>query len=348
VKPLENESYHSKPMANKLAKVPNWYTKKPKDFQEEIWDWLTDGSRGGELGQLFVNFLRRRQFHRHLVKTLKSRAFRGVAVVLAITLMGYLIQRDEETPWQKTIFENLESIALGSAGIIFLLESRDRQKRDHYEAWQVVNSARGNAGSGGRIQALQDLNKDGVNLEGIAVRKAYLSGIELSGASLVGGDFKEARLYKANLQGADLRFANLQGADLRSANLQGALLSAANLKEANLDSANLKKAVLFGTELQGARLAHATLENADLEGAQLQRTCWVGTYTRNTNLSGANLEGAEKIRQEQLAQSLLCRTVLPSNMTCTRDCKKLARNPNTGLPIINSEIVNMQFKPHKT
>jgi hypothetical protein len=77
------------------------------------------------------------------------------------------------------LFSNAESIAIASTAVIFFLEIPDRKKRNHYEAWQVITAGLGHAGNGGRIQALQDLNKDKVDLEGVAAPDADLSGINL-------------------------------------------------------------------------------------------------------------------------------------------------------------------------
>ena len=48
--------------------------------------------------------------------------------------------------------------------IIYWHGSNNRIKQKHYQAWQTINFAQGKTGSGGRIQALQELNEDGVSL----------------------------------------------------------------------------------------------------------------------------------------------------------------------------------------
>jgi hypothetical protein len=50
-------------------------------------------------------------------------------------------------------------------GVIFYFAgTRDRREQRHYQAWQVINTAEGKGGNGGRIDALQDLNADGIPL----------------------------------------------------------------------------------------------------------------------------------------------------------------------------------------
>jgi hypothetical protein len=94
------------------------------------------------------------------------------------------------------------------------------RKAANYQPWQVVNSAQGKGGSGGRIDALQDLNRNEVSLAGVQLDGAWLEGLSLPGA-----DLRRASLRGANLRGADLRRANLERADLRGADLTGAHLS---------------------------------------------------------------------------------------------------------------------------
>ena len=53
------------------------------------------------------------------------------------------------------------------AVVSYFSESKDRIKQKHYQAWQVINSAQGKGGSGGRIDALEELHADGVPLVGV-------------------------------------------------------------------------------------------------------------------------------------------------------------------------------------
>lgn len=124
------------------------------------------------------------------------------------------------------------SLVLGASQV-----AEQQKKQAHYQAWQVINSAQGKKGSGGRIEALQNLNKEGVSLAGVNLDKADLAGIDLANASLPG-----ASLQSANLQGANLRGANLQGADIAGANFRAArnlsveqIKSAKNWQKASYD-----------------------------------------------------------------------------------------------------------------
>src|SRR2546425_6431596 len=65
------------------------------------------------------------------------------------------------------VLEYLGTLSVLVAVVSYFAASGTRQKQKHYQAWQVVNTAQGKGGSGGRIEALQDLNRDGVHLVGL-------------------------------------------------------------------------------------------------------------------------------------------------------------------------------------
>src|SRR5262245_40860323 len=138
-------------------------------------------------------------------------------------------------------------------------------KAANYQAWQVVNTAMGKGGSGGRIDALQDLVRNGVSLAGVQLDGAWLEGLVLPRA-----DLRRATLRHANLRGADLRGANLEHADLTGADLTGANLAGARLKEALVHDAVAMTADFRGADLSGLR-AWDTLASASylvLEGVR--------------------------------------------------------------------------------
>ncbi len=84
----------------------------------------------------------------------------------------------------------LEVLEYGSTlgivfGVIFYFAgAKDRLEQKHYQAWQVINTAQGKGGSGGRIDALQDLNSDRVPLVGVDLMEAFLREVKLPNANL--------------------------------------------------------------------------------------------------------------------------------------------------------------------
>ena len=164
------------------------------------------------------------------------------------------------------VLEYVSSLGVLVAVFFYFSESGDRAKQRHYQAWQVINTAQGKGGSGGRIEALQELNADRVSLVGVDVSGAFLQGIRLRRANLVRSNFSGADVRSADLELADLTFANLRSANFRNATLHGAMLSGADL-----DDADLLDADLAGADLTDVSCVNADLGNADLRGIRWKR-----------------------------------------------------------------------------
>jgi hypothetical protein len=173
------------------------------------------------------------------------------------------------------VLEYLGSFSILIAVIFYFSESGDRLKQKHYQAWQVINTAQGQGGSGGRIEALQELDRDGVPLVGVDVSGAFLQGIRLPGARLIRADLHAVDARNSDFQAADFMGANLHSGNFRDSNLSGSNLRDADLAEADLCSANLNGAVLDG----------ATLDAADLGNTDLGNMKW----QKIMSLKGANI-----------------------------------------------------------
>jgi len=159
------------------------------------------------------------------------------------------------------VLEYLGSLSILVAAIFYFSEAGDRTKQKHYQAWQVINTAQGKGGSGGRLEALQELNADRVPLVGVDVAGAYLQGIRLEKSSLLRANFSAVDARDSDFRGADFSDANLRGANFREANFSKAILKRAELQDADLVHADLS-----GANLAGAVLANADLREADLDG----------------------------------------------------------------------------------
>ena len=162
------------------------------------------------------------------------------------------------------------TVAVGT--IRYITETDKRQKLAHYQAWQMINSATGQKTSGGRIEALQDLNKDKVSLGGLDASEANLSGIKL----------QNAKLWNSNFSGSNLNDVNLSGVNLNGA----------NLSNATLIEAKLSNATLIGAKITGAMLGNANFGNADL-----------GCIKHCTNFKGAKDITPEQIKKAKNWQS---------------------------------------------
>src|SRR6266446_7107814 len=144
------------------------------------------------------------------------------------------------------VLEYFGTLSLLVAAVSYFAESKDRIKQKHYQAWQVINSAQGKGGSGGRIDALEELHRDGVPLVGVDVSGAFLQGIDLSGANLLRANFRSADVRGGNFNGAQMEYIDLGSANFRDATFQKADLRNATLQDADLFGANLSEADLEG------------------------------------------------------------------------------------------------------
>ena len=176
------------------------------------------------------------------------------------------------------VLELAGKFALVVTAVTWLWEAGDREKArqdaikaKHYRAWELINSARGSTGDGGRRDAVQDLNEDNVSLAAAPLAKAFLINVKLKSAILVTADLTEANLAAANLGRANLAAANLTKANLYEANLYEADLREADLTEANLAAADLTEANLYEANLLQANLTHANLGGASLFVANLTK-----------------------------------------------------------------------------
>ena len=177
------------------------------------------------------------------------------------------------------VLEYLGSFGVLIAVIFYFAESGDRIKQKHYQAWQVINSAQGKGGSGGRIEALEELNMDGVSLVGVDLSSAFLQGIRLKRSNLARANFDAA-----DARDADLESARIENASFRSANLRGAKLFRTSLHGSTLDGADLS-----GADLRDADLTSASLEDADLNSSDLRGVKWFNLQS----VKGLNLYGVQ-------------------------------------------------------
>ncbi len=176
------------------------------------------------------------------------------------------------------VLEYAGSFSILIAVVFYFAEGRERTQARHDQAWQVINTAQGKGGSGGRIEALAALNEDHVPLVGVDLSDAFLQGVRLESANLLRADLRRADLRSARLAGSNLELANLGSANFRDADLHSASLRDVNLQDSDLAGANLRDA-----DLSGAVLDRADLRNVDLSG--------VKNWQHNVSVEGALVQG---------------------------------------------------------
>ncbi|HWE04911.1 MAG TPA: pentapeptide repeat-containing protein [Tepidisphaeraceae bacterium] len=170
-----------------------------------------------------------------------------------------------------------ETFSVLVALIFWVAEASERKQQKHYQAWQVINTAQGKGGNGGRLDALEQLNDDHVPLVGVDVNQAYLQGIHLEQAEL-----RRATFAACDLRNAHFRRARLADTTFTSANLRGAELRGADLSEAALIDADLTDADFRGAKLSDVNFSRADLRGADLAGVR----DWKNIAVRLANVYG--------------------------------------------------------------
>ena len=184
----------------------------------------------------------------------------------------------------------LRTFGILVAVIFYFSESGDRLKQKHYQAWQVINTAQGKGGNGGRIDALQELNEDKVPLVGVDVSGAFLQGLRL----------EKANLARAKLNAADVRNAVLVSIDFSDADLRSANFRDSNCRNASFRNSALDDADFSGADLSGADLSGATLSNIDLRNANLKSINW----QHIASIKSANIAGVKNAPEGFVAWAL--------------------------------------------
>jgi hypothetical protein len=163
------------------------------------------------------------------------------------------------------VLEYLGSLSVLVAVFFYFYESGDRVKQRHYQAWQVINTAQGKGGSGGRVEAMQELNHDGEPLVGVDVSGAFLQSIHLPHARLLRSNFSAADVRNSNFESADLQDSNLHSANFRQSNFQEASLVGAQMDDGDFEGANFNKADLSGAVLDNADLRLVSLRDSQCD-----------------------------------------------------------------------------------
>ncbi len=175
------------------------------------------------------------------------------------------------------ILEYAGRLTIVVALLVWLFGFAERHQAEVRAAWSLLNSS-----GGGRLEALQYLATQEIDLRGTDGSDGYFGAIDLGGEDLRWSDFSQANLDDAILNGADLRGVRLEGASL-----DGATLNGADLREVRLES----------TELNSISAARANLAGVSIKDVYIGRSPMYGADLRETNLSNltffeTNLQGS--------------------------------------------------------
>jgi hypothetical protein len=159
------------------------------------------------------------------------------------------------------VLEYVGTLSIVFGVITYFAESGDRIKQKHYQAWQVINTAAGKGGSGGRIDALEELNRDNVPLVGVDASDAFLQNIDLANANLGRSNFSSSDIRGGIFDSARLEFSNFASANVRNGSFRKAVLQGVTFQDADLNGADLEDADLIGANLSGVDLRNADLRD---------------------------------------------------------------------------------------
>ena len=137
---------------------------------------------------------------------------------------------------------------------------------------------------------------EGIHVERVNLRNAWLADINLAGMKLRRADLSGANLVRATLANADLVDADLANTDLGFSDLTGANLNWVNLSGAHVREVSLQNARMTFTNLQGAGLARCDLRGANLRNVRMDAATLLGdididstTLVRDVVWNGAPL-----------------------------------------------------------
>lgn len=220
---------------------------------------------------------------------------------ILVTIVFYaLTLASTAYPFLGLILNSLEPLGVLFAVLIFIRETPERRKQFHYQALSTIDRASGIRNSKARVIALQDLVNQGINLDELDLKNANLEGIELNGVEIkkglfVGSYLKGAVMHLANLQKGNFKNAQGPSFEIRFGNL-----SFSNFNNSNFSNADFSNSNLMFSNFEGANLSGAKFRNAKLKGAKF----------KDAYLSGADFTGAD-VDLEKLKAGVLTNAILP-------------------------------------
>ncbi|AFY70549.1 pentapeptide repeat protein [Thalassoporum mexicanum PCC 7367] len=244
-----------------------------------------------------------KQFKEHVIKTQWQRIicsiiFAAISIVAFYYFEKWLLPfTNKPNPKYTSVLDlidldSLRTLSLISGIWLYILESNERKKRRHYEAWQVIDNAKWIGTSYARRKALEDLYSDGISFNAIELPYAELSCLQVPNSEFNEANFTDAKLEYANFNNSYCKYANFSFASLVDAEFIDAHLCEAKFIEADLTYAKLNNAILFGADFMGATLKCTQLEGAAL-AANFSDANLVAANLRGVNLSLVNLSNAD-------------------------------------------------------
>jgi uncharacterized protein YjbI with pentapeptide repeats len=185
------------------------------------------------------------------------------------------------------IWKNFISLSFLGTAAVFVWNTPVREQQKYFQAWQVINTAQNQSGTGGRNEALNYLNGG----ETIPFLNWAAPQCKKNNTCLVG-----IKITKAGEE--------------------------ANLNNIDLENANLQASVFSGTSFRGAKLKFAKFIDADLTGAVFKGADLKGVVFTGADLTGADFTKVKNLDDKSFENTSFCRKTMPNGKVTAYKCKQ--------------------------
>jgi len=192
-------------------------------------------------------------------------------------------------------------------------------------------SSFGKIGNIGLTSALETLYNNGIELENVQLRAAYMAGIDLnakyhwglsSNWPFVVEKYTRASLADCNLQSSNMYASKLERVNFSFCELNGINISNSKAVKAEFSYTKLKYADLSSSDFTEAMFDGAHLDFANLSSIKAVKTEFTDALMVGTNLEYVDLSEAIGLTQEQVNQACINeKTSLPSGLVWKFACQ---------------------------
>lgn len=182
----------------------------------------------------------------------------------------------------------------------------------------------------GRIDALNVLIRNKVDLRYLVAPQAFIAGANLSGLDLTGANFESAIMDEVSFSKTILKKINFQHSSLENSKFVESKLVEISFKDANLVSANFSSAFFESVVIE-----YTSLHDTNFLNAHFMKTNFDNLLISSSNFSDAsfydvnftdvvfedvNFSGSNFQVVESLSGTTFCRVIMPDSSRCDLHC----------------------------
>lgn len=198
-------------------------------------------------------------------------------------------------------------ILLAVGGFLFSIWAFDAERIERRE--DRINRAIGQFASGiGRYDALSILIKNDVDLIYLSAPSAVFFEVEITNL-----DLESANLTNANFSGSTLKRVDFLSSTLKNSNFSTAEINGTSFRESDLHNA-----IFIRSTLTDVDFTQANLRSANFQGATLENSNFKNANIYKSNFKEVKISSTHT--KFELANSIICETVMPDGSICNRDC----------------------------